>query len=157
MGRRSTFTQELADEICNRIAEGEPLRQICRDEHMPNFVTVYDWRDSNPEFAQRLARAREIGEEVIEQGTLEIADDGRNDWMEKFNDKGESIGWTLNGEHVQRSKLRIETRLKLLKVWNPAKYAEKLALGGASGLPPIQTNSTIDPSEAYKRMLEAGK
>lgn len=157
MGRRSTFTQELADEICNRIAEGEPLRQICRDEHLPAWRTVHDWVRENSEFAAAYAKARLIGVEAIEQDMLNIADDGTNDWMEKFNDKGMPAGWTLNGEHVQRSKLRIETRLKLLKVWDPARHAEKLALGGAADLPPIQTNSTIDPSEAYKRMLEAGK
>ena len=55
------FSQEIADKVCERIAQGEPLRQICRDDEMPAWRTVYDWLDAEPEFAARIARAREIG------------------------------------------------------------------------------------------------
>ena len=36
-------------------------------------------------------------------------------------------------------KLQVETRLKLLAKWDPKRYGEKLALGGADDLPPIKT------------------
>lgn len=59
MGRPSSFTQEIADTICRRIAEGESLRQICRDRGMPDRVTVIRWKNDNPEFRNQYARARE--------------------------------------------------------------------------------------------------
>lgn len=34
--------------------------------------------------------------------------------------------WQLNGEHVQRSRLRIETRKWLMAKMKPKKYGEKL-------------------------------
>jgi len=34
---------------------------------------------------------------------------------------------TIDGEHVSRSKLRIETRLKLLACWDPKRYGAKAA------------------------------
>ena len=119
-------TQELCNEIVGRIASGEPLRQICRDEHMPSFVAVYDWIREDEEFALRIARAREDGADAIADEILAIADDGSNDWMEKKNENGDIIGWSINGEHVQRSKLRVDARLKLLAKWHPKKYGDKI-------------------------------
>ena len=124
-GRPSKYTPELVEEICERISKGEPLRQICRDEHMPGWRSVYDWQAKDPDFLARIAHARELGEEAIAQECVEIADDARNDWMEKLDKDGVAVGWQLNGDHVQRSKLRIETRLKLLAKWNPRKWGER--------------------------------
>ena len=42
-GRPSAHTPEIADEICQRIAGGESLRSVCREEHMPAFSTVLLW------------------------------------------------------------------------------------------------------------------
>lgn len=53
---------------------------------------------------------------------LEIADDGRNDWMEIQNRDGDNIGWKVNGEAVQRSRLRIDARKWLLSKLLPKKY-----------------------------------
>ena len=35
-GRPSTYGQEIADEVCRRLAGGESLRAICRDEGIPD-------------------------------------------------------------------------------------------------------------------------
>lgn len=51
--------------------------------------------------------------------------------MERLGKDGQPVGWMLNGDHVQRSKLRIETRLKLLAKWNPKKWGDKLDLNHA--------------------------
>lgn len=124
-GRRSTYTNAKADEIVRRISVGETMRSICRDDHMPKWQTIYAWMERLPEFAARIARAREAGFDAIAEETVEIADDARNDWMDKFGADGEVVGKQLDAEHVQRSKLRIETRLKLLAKWSPKKYGDK--------------------------------
>ena len=36
-------TQEITDEICVRLAEGESLRSICRDEHLPQKSSILLW------------------------------------------------------------------------------------------------------------------
>jgi hypothetical protein len=144
-GTPSKFTEDLFQKIIERIADGEPLRQICRDEGMPSYRTFYNWIDEDDKLlksedekvrntslmlASRFARARDDGHDAIAEETLKIADDGTNDWMEKQDKDGKNIGWQLNGEHVQRSKLRIETRLKLLAKWNPKKYGDKMEVSG---------------------------
>lgn len=59
IGRPSSFTQELADLICRRLAEGESLLQICRDDDMPDRHTVIRWKNDNEDFRAQYARARE--------------------------------------------------------------------------------------------------
>lgn len=138
-GRPSKLTPAIVDAICERLGKGEPLAAICRDDGMPGLRTVYDWGDADPEVSARIARAREEGEEAIAAECLQIADDARNDYMVRVS-SGESeaaAGAAIyNSEHVQRSKLRIETRLKLLAKWNPKKWGDKLQteLSGTVGL-----------------------
>lgn len=88
----------------------------------------------NEEFASRFAQARELGQDFIAEECLEIADDASNDWMEKIDKDGMAVGWQLNGDHVQRSKLRIETRLKLLAKWNPKKYGNRVGVDHQGGV-----------------------
>lgn len=107
---------KVIDEICERISHGEALRAICREDHMPSFAAIYDWLAEMPDFATRFARAREVGEDVIGQECLSIADE-----PPAINRSG-----GVDGAHVQHQKLRIETRLKLLAKWNPKKWGERI-------------------------------
>ena len=123
-GRPSTYDPEIAEEICNRLADGESLRAICRDLHMPPESTVRGWYvDDVQGFAAHYARARDMGLESMAEGLTEISDDGSNDWVET-NDP-DNPGYKLNGEHVQRSKLRVDTRKWLLSKMAPKKYGDK--------------------------------
>lgn len=119
------YSEALCDEICERLSNGEPLRRICRDEHMPTWRTVYRWMYERPDFQTAIAHARELGYDAIAEECFDIADDATNDWMEKHSKEGDCIGYELNGDHVQRSKLRIWTRTQLLAKWNPKKYGDK--------------------------------
>lgn len=120
----SKKTPEIEEEICKRISEGEPLRSICRDDHMPAWRTFYDWVRDDEDLSARIAHARELGYEAIAEDTLGIADDCTNDYMERNG--GDTPGYATNGEAIQRSKLRIETRLKLLSKWSPKKYGDRI-------------------------------
>jgi hypothetical protein len=78
---------------------------------------------------QQYARAREVQADTLVDEILEIADDGTNDWMAREGKDGEA-GWALNGEHVQRSKLRVDSRKWFASKVAPKKYGEKLELAG---------------------------
>lgn len=116
------YTQATADAICKRLAEGESLRAICRSIDIPES-TVRNWEMSHEQFAAQSARAREIGCHSMADEMLEIADDGTNDWMKRAESKGG--GYEVNGEHIQRSRLRIDTRMRLLGKWLPKVYGDK--------------------------------
>lgn len=146
---------EIEDEIIRRIGEGEPLRQICRDEHMPTYAAVYDWaEDKTGQFAIRFAQARVRGYDAIAAECIEIADDARNDWMERREARdGQPEQVTFNAEHAQRSKLRIETRLKLLAKWDPKRYGERTVVAGDPNAP--LTIAAIDLTTATPEQLRA--
>lgn len=105
---------------------------------MPHRNTVRNWSESEPDISVRIARAREDGEDRLAAECLEIADDSTNDYIETKH------GPQLNAEHVQRSKLRIETRLKLLAKWNPKKYGDRLELAGKVEIPQTVLRSVLD-------------
>jgi hypothetical protein len=136
-GRPSGFTQEIADCICARLAGGESLRAICRDDDMPSRQTVANWLAKDADFFGQYARARDVALDDMADELLEIADDGSNDWMIRKNADGSDGPEVLNGEHVQRSKLRVDTRKWVLSKLAAKKYGDKLALehGGVDGAP----------------------
>lgn len=119
------FDQAKADEICRRLSLGEPLAAICRDLDIGR-TTIYDWQRDNLQFAEHIARARVVGWDAIADECIAIAEDGTNDFAEKTDPKTGKSYLAFDSEHVQRSKLRIETRLKLLAKWDPKRYGDKL-------------------------------
>lgn len=125
-GRPSDYNAEIAQTVCMRIAEGESLRMVCRDEAMPDKSTVLRWLGRHEEFRAQYAQAKELGIEAIAEELFEIADDGTNDWMELTDSEGNAYGYKANGEHIQRSKLRIDTRKWYLSKIVPKKYGDKV-------------------------------
>lgn len=125
-GRPSKFTQELADRICSQLSEGMSLRSVCLAEDMPSTVTVFSWMRTNEEFLSQYARAKQESADAMAEEILDISDDGSNDWMEKKY--GDAEFWVTNGEALQRSRLRVDTRKWLMAKMKPKKYGEKLDL-----------------------------
>lgn len=125
-GRPELFTPEIAAEICRRMADGETLTRICRDKHMPARSTVYLWLDDpvHVAFSGQYARARERQADYWGDESIEIADDGSNDWMER--QQGETTIRVLDHEHIQRSKIRLEQRRWMMERLNPKGYGTKV-------------------------------
>ena len=138
MAAKSTFNQEDADTICAGLAEGHSLLSICEAMGLP-YGTAYQWEVDNPEHAKNSARAREIGCHLLAEQCIRIADDDTRDWEPVKDADGQVIDVKVNGEHVQRAKLRIDTRMRLIGKWLPKIYGDKIAVGGADDLPPIKT------------------
>jgi len=126
MARPSDYTDKLAADICAKLADGQSLRAICSADEMPDKSTVFRWLASNETFRDQYARAREAQADALVDEILEISDDGTNDWMVRENSDGQNIGWTLNGEHVQRSRLRVDSRKWFASKVAPKKYGEKI-------------------------------
>lgn len=126
-GRPTDYTPHLADVICARLAEGESLRSVCRDADMPDKASVFRWMRTHQEFCDQYTRAKQASADAMIEDMLDIADDGANDWMEKLNADGEIIGRQLNGEHVNRSRLRVDTRKWIAERMQPKKYGAKVS------------------------------
>lgn len=107
---------------------GESLRSVCRDDAMPSRETVYQWLSKHEAFADQYAKACDVRADQMFDEIFEIADDGTNDFTEQ---DGEA---RVNGEHIQRSRLRIDARKWALSKMMPKKYGDKLDLNHSGGV-----------------------
>jgi hypothetical protein len=117
------------------------LRSICTKDDMPSKSTVFKWLSEQPSFSDQYARAREVQADCLFDDILEIADDGRNDSY--VDDEGR-----VRTDHdvIARSKLRVDARKWMAAKLRPRVYGEKLAIGGAADLPPVQSETSLDVS-----------
>lgn len=146
-GRPSTYNEEIATKIVNRMIEGESLTHICRDPAMPPRVTVYSWFDKHPEFYARCARAREA-----------LAD--------YLVDNIEQMAKTATKETLEQVKLEVSVaQWRAMKV-APRMYGDRTRteVSGADGGPikmqaEIIDANTLEPAqrEALKQALLAAK
>lgn len=121
-GRPTLYTDEIAGHICAEIAGGAKIGDICEPDEMPHPATVYRWLGKNSEFCEQYARAQSDRSAAFAEEIVDIADDGRNDWMEKHY--GDRTEWVVNGEALQRSRLRVDTRKWLMSKMTPMKYGD---------------------------------
>jgi hypothetical protein len=134
-GRQLTYDRETAHAICVRLARGETLRGICRDEEFPPESTVRTWALEDVDgFAARYTLARQLGLDSMADQLLEISDDGTKYYT--LDSQGNLI---VNGEHINRSRLRVDTRKWYLSKLAPKRYGEKVDLnvGGQDGSPVV--------------------
>lgn len=141
---------QAQDAICGLIADGIPLREICRLPGMPKWRTVYDWIRNDPDFASAMEAARLLGYDAIAEEALEIADTQQvGERIEK--EKGKIVK-VVQEDMLGHRKLQIETRLKLLAKWHPKKYGDKVTQehtgpgGGAVQFEKI-TRTIVDPKK----------
>jgi hypothetical protein len=126
-GRPTVYSDEIVFTICTRLSHGESLRQICKDEDMPGMSTIIDWLNDplKENFHKQYERARALQAEIMFDEIIEISDDSTNDWVDREVGKDRIIRST-DHEHVQRSKLRVDSRKWYLSKVLPKKYGEKL-------------------------------
>lgn len=53
-GRPSIYTEELEEEIVERIAGGESILTLTKDDRMPSTRTIYNWLATKPQFIAKL-------------------------------------------------------------------------------------------------------
>ncbi len=115
MSGKSTYTPEQAQAICEELASGKSLRQICSEDGFPTVQCVMKWLAQQPAFVEQYARAREQQTET---------------WANEIND----IADAATPEDFQVAKLRVDTRKWLLSKLAPKKYGDRLDVTGAVGL-----------------------
>ena len=136
-GRPSSFTQAIADEICERLADGESLRSICNAEHMPSKATVFRWLadDRYTIFRDQYARARECQADAIFDEILDIADTPMLGEKRKTLPDGKEE--VTHGDMIEHRRLRVDARKWMAGKLRPKKYGDlhKFEHSGPDGEP----------------------
>lgn len=139
------FSQEIAEQVCEHLVDGKSLRQIEKMQGMPSKGGILKWllegerlaaagdtAHPKAQFVDQYARACQLRADRLFEECLDIADDSEADSF--LGDDGKTV---YNLEHIQRMRLRVDTRKWMVGKMNPKKYGEKVQneVSGANGGP----------------------
>lgn len=108
-GRPSKYNDEMAEKICEKIANGRSLRSICAEDGMPTTSTVCKWLIENKEFSEQYARARTRQADYFFEEIVEIADSVEAD-----------------SAAVAKARLQVDARKWAASKIAPKKYGDKV-------------------------------
>lgn len=126
----STFTQEIFDKICERMADGESLRAICKTKGFPAKRTVLRWVAADDTLAKQYAEAQLMRAEHYFDEIVEIADSGTD---------------------PAKTRVQVDARKWVLSRMNPKKYGDKMDLtANINGKIESITRRVVDPVKDEK-------
>lgn len=140
MARPRILTKELGTKICARIAKGESLRKIDKDDKMPSVSSIIRWLvdDEYKWFRAQYEAACNTKAEVMFDELLEIAD----------NTKSE----------VMRDRLRVDTRKWYLSKIMPKKFGDKMDVtSGGKPIPLLANVPNVQQDDSSSENTEAPK
>lgn len=109
--------------ICEKIADGMSLRDICLEDGAPHRSTVFRWLSQHPDFNDQYGRAREAQAELLADELMAISDDGQNDTY--LDEDGKQ---RTDHDVIARSKLRVDTRKWIASKLKPKVYGDRQQL-----------------------------
>lgn len=133
-----TYSEELMDYICQEIACGRGLSEICKnDPNMPERMNVMKWVYKYPDALLKYSLAQKFRAESFADEILDIADDSSKDIVTRVNEKGKSYQM-VDLDHINRARLRVDSRKWLMTAFNRSKFGDKVAVGGDPTAPPVR-------------------
>jgi len=140
LGRPTLYTPELSYSICERLASGESMRSVSRDDAMPCMATLFKWLSENEAFSEQYAKAKGESADALVEDMLDIAD---NQVEQPLLVDG--LPLQIDGKpvmvkdavSVNHAKLRVDVRKWAASKLKPKKYGDKVDLnhGGQEGNP----------------------
>ena len=168
------FDQAIFDKIIERLEGGEPMAAICREPGMPAARTVREWNETvdgvprNPKLSAALACARDDGRDWLAAECLLIADTPMEGVVEEYErkmfkkpDGTEYEKLVLikrrKEDMLGHRKLKIDTRLKLLAIWDPKRFGQGVTLRGDKDNPiPVESTGRYELSREQLLAIAAG-
>lgn len=136
VGRPTSYTQDIADRVCEQLALGKSLRTVCKPDDMPCVKTIFNWFRTQDGFLQQYERAKEEAAEMMSEDMIEIAD-GDGD--------------------VQRDRLRVDTRKWLASKLKPKRYGDKIDMTTNGKELPTPILGYVQPNDSNNESDEDGR
>lgn len=152
VGRPSSYTQELADEIIELIRNGYSEREICKKRGMPSLKTLWNWKDKYPEFLLQSARARADSADFYNDRRMKKAEE-LYEIAQRHLKAGESIPKGV----VEAIKVSIQEDARESGLRDDSRYGDRkrVALIGADGgAVKVETRQQYDLSNLSVSDLE---
>jgi hypothetical protein len=138
------YSDELAQEICERVSAGELLIDICNELHMPTVRRANQWMRESPEFNTLFKESILDRLGIFEEQVIQIADDMSKDFK-TITRNGKQIR-VVDADVIARAKLRVDVRFKHLKAGKPQKWGDTTTL--------VTKNEGEDPADLSNEELE---
>lgn len=150
-GRPTTYTEELTAEILSRLAGGESMNAICKEDDMPSRQTVFLWLRTYPDFMNMYVIAKEEAADVYAEDIVDIADNEVTqplidpETKMPVLDKRGHVVRVKDNVSVNHARLRIDARKWVASKLKPKKYGDRVAqeITGKDG-GPIEYSSISD-------------
>lgn len=132
-GLPSTYTEAVGERIAALVAtSARGLSWICKNhDGLPGYDTVLHWEDRHQEFGKLMAAARRKQALTLIDECLEIADDASGDRILIETKAGIREVADLAG--ISRAKIRIDTRVRLAKMFDPQRFGDRLDINARVG------------------------
>lgn len=114
------FTEEIFTDICERMAMGKGLREICSDPDMPSRSTFLRWVENDTGRQIKYQKAREACMDWYGEEVLKVAFDDSGDTLKD----GERT--VANHARVQRDRLKVDTLKWTMSKLHPKRWGDKL-------------------------------
>jgi hypothetical protein len=122
-GRPYLYSEKITDAICERLAKGDSLADICREVAMPTATSVYHWLNIHPGFSEKYARARVVQADVLFDQIIKIADTPVIGIKTITKPTGTE---TTEGDMIEHRRLQVDARKWVASKLAPKKYGEKV-------------------------------
>ena len=128
---------EHMDALIEHVLGGGLVVDYCRPEGRPSRATVQRWRDQFPDFAKRLADAKDKGLDMMAEEVISIAD-GRD--------------FAAGAD----PRLRVDARIRMLSRFTH-RYAEKKQIEQTGNARMIVVTGVPEPEQVISRQVSVTK
>lgn len=120
------YKPEIVQKMCDRIATGGLITQLCELKEFPTYTTFRRWKEAQPEIGENIARAR------AEQ-------------MDFYADEITQLNAQMNAKNWQFTNAKIRNIQWMMGKLKAVLYGDRLAHTGADGGPVGLTVITAIP------------
>ena len=122
--KKVVYSDKLKEKILGQVRLGLSQNAISKLPNMPSDRTMFNWKRTKQDFADGWFLAWQEAADWMEGECLEIADNTADDHEIKQDKQGNQY-IAGNKEQVQRARLRIDTRMRLMEARKPSVYGRK--------------------------------
>ena len=113
------LTTEMSSSIVTQLMNGKPLTSICKSKDMPSLSKVYNWIQTDKDFANKILTARRIGAQTYLDRMVEELENCSHKDAYIVNLKLQHYRWLaskLIGIYGDKQEIHTDTKVEI--TWN---------------------------------------
>ena len=117
--------------IIEKLQNGKPLTQICRDKDYPSISQVYQEIRTNKDFANEISQARKVGAQTYLDAMIEELENANNKNIYIIKEKLHHYRWMasklLPGIYGDKQEIKQDTKIEI--TWNTPEEIKTVEAG----------------------------